>query len=165
MKRLYFRETQKFKQLWLWILLSALAGIWIWGIVQQIFLGIPFGNNPASDLGLILIGLIVISPIILIFKLTLITEVRKDAVYYKFPPLQFKFKKIEPGDIEEYFTRQYKPLSEYGGWGIRIGRKGKAFNVSGNMGMQFILKNGKKLLIGTKKPEEFQKAMDKMIGK
>ena len=165
MKRLYFKETQKMKQLWLWILLSVLAVIWIWGIVQQIFLGIPFGNKPASDLGLILIGLILISPIILIFKLTLITEVRKDAVYYKLSPIQFKFKKIEPEEIEEYFTRQYKPLSEYGGWGIRIGRKGKAYNVSGNMGMQFILKNRKMFMIGTKKPEEFQKAMDKMMKK
>jgi TATA-box binding protein (TBP) (component of TFIID and TFIIIB) len=31
---------------------------------------------------------------------------------------------------------------------------GKAYNVSGNQGVQLFFTNGKKLLIGTQKPEE-----------
>lgn len=32
--------------------------------------------------------------------------------------------------------------------------RGKAFNMSGNVGIQLIFKNGDQLLIGTKKPQE-----------
>ena len=133
-------------------------------MVQQIGYGIPFGNNPTSDTVLILIGLIFVLPIILFYKTILITEVRKDALYYKFFPFHRKFKKHTPKDIDNYEIRVYNPLGEYGGWGIRISRKkGKAYNVSGKIGMQLILKNGKKILFGTRNPDAFQKAMDKMM--
>jgi hypothetical protein len=52
---------------------------------------------------------------------------------------------------------------EYGGWGYRVGGKksGIAFNVSGNMGVQIELKNGKKILLGTRKPKEAEEALKK----
>lgn len=58
--------------------------------------------------------------------------------------------------------RQYKPVKEYGGWGIK-GKKpgGMAFNVSGDMGLQLEFTNGKKLLIGTRKPDELERALSK----
>lgn len=40
---------------------------------------------------------------------------------------------------------------DYGGWGIRYGRKGKAFNVFGSRGLQLEFTNGKRLLIGSQK--------------
>ncbi len=40
--------------------------------------------------------------------------------------------------------------------GIRYGPKGTAYNVSGKIGLQLELKNGKKILIGTRKPEEIE---------
>jgi hypothetical protein len=54
-------------------------------------------------------------------------------------------------------VRKYSPIKEYGGWGFRYGFKnGKAYNISGNMGLQLILKNGDRILIGTQKPEELE---------
>ena len=53
-------------------------------------------------------------------------------------------------------VRQYKPLSEYGGWGLRYGSSGKAYNVSGNIGIQLHFKDGSTLLIGTNKKEEVE---------
>ncbi|MCQ0110186.1 hypothetical protein JGC31_01235 [Zhouia sp. CL16] len=50
---------------------------------------------------------------------------------------------------------KYNPIKDYGGYGWRIGfrGKGKALNIRGNKGIQIIYKNNKKLLIGTQKPE------------
>jgi TATA-box binding protein (TBP) (component of TFIID and TFIIIB) len=50
-------------------------------------------------------------------------------------------------------------LLEYGGWGIKYGRKGKAYNVSGNRGVQLVFKDGKQLLIGSQRAEELAEAI------
>lgn len=60
-------------------------------------------------------------------------------------------------DIENVWVRKYSPLGEYGGWGIKTispKKHGIAYNVWGNKGLQIHLKNGKKILIGTQKPDE-----------
>ena len=55
--------------------------------------------------------------------------------------------------------RQYSPIGEFGGWGIKygFGGAGKVYNVSGNQGLQLVYHDGSKLLIGSKRPEEIQK--------
>jgi len=62
-------------------------------------------------------------------------------------------------------AREYKPIREYGGWGIRYVIGGIAYNVYGNKGVQLILKNKKKVLVGTQKPEEFYQAIVKANSK
>jgi hypothetical protein len=53
----------------------------------------------------------------------------------------------------------YSSLRDYGGWGIRYGSKGKAYNVSGSRGVRLELSNGKRLLIGSQRPEELSEAV------
>jgi hypothetical protein len=53
----------------------------------------------------------------------------------------------------------YSPLRDYGGWGIRRGAKGKAYNVSGNHGVRLELSDGKRILIGSQRPEELSEAV------
>ena len=50
-------------------------------------------------------------------------------------------------------------MGEYGGWGIRYGATGKAFNVQGNQGVKLTLKSGQTLLIGSLRPAELEKAI------
>ncbi|EAR12449.1 hypothetical protein PI23P_07485 [Polaribacter irgensii 23-P] len=68
-------------------------------------------------------------------------------------------KHIQWQEIETAHVRNYNPIGEYSGWGIKGGllwnkEKGKYVNISGAIGIQLVLKNGKKLLIGTQKKEE-----------
>lgn len=67
-----------------------------------------------------------------------------------------KSRVIPLNNIANMYVRKYKPLREYGGWGLRMGLfgKGSAINVSGNMGIQIELKNGDRILIGTNKPDD-----------
>jgi TATA-box binding protein (TBP) (component of TFIID and TFIIIB) len=54
-------------------------------------------------------------------------------------------------------------MLEYGGWGIRCGWHGKkVYNISGNRGVQLVFKNGKRLLIGSQKPDDFANALNLM---
>jgi hypothetical protein len=50
-------------------------------------------------------------------------------------------------------------MREYGGWGVKYGWAGKAYNISGNRGVQLKLSNGKGLLIGSQRPEELAQAI------
>jgi len=164
-EKLIFKEIQKFKQKWIWMLLILTNGIWIWGIVQQVVFMKPFGNNPISNMGLFIIAILMILFSIGFYNIKMITEIRKGGVYYRFSVFQFKFKKIDMHDIRSYEIKNYNSLKEFGGWGIRMqNRKNIAYNVSGNMGIQFELKNGKKILIGTQLPNGFKKALDKLAG-
>jgi hypothetical protein len=88
------------------------------------------------------------------------TEIKSDGIYVRFFPFHLRFRKYDWNNIARSFVRQYSPLSEYGGWGIRFGmRSGRALNTSGNKGIQLIFRNNSKLLIGTNKPDEARNAL------
>ena len=87
------------------------------------------------------------------------TELRPDGIYFRFTPLHLNWHRISKDEIEKIYIRKYSPIREFGGWGIRgLGDK-RAYNTSGNMGLQLELKNGKRILFGTHKPEEWAKAI------
>jgi hypothetical protein len=161
-----FREVQRFRQPWLWVVILAIVGLVVWAVVQQFGYGEPFGTNPMSDTGLIVVALVfgVGLPLFLL-SINLTTEVRSDALYYRFFPLNLTFRRLGPEDIREYQVRTYSPLREYGGWGIRWGSKGKAYSVSGDRGVELLLLDGRRVLIGSQSPEELAQALKKVVGK
>ena len=153
--RAQFREEQRFRQGWIWASIlagTALAvGLFGYGMYQQFVLGEPWGDRPMSDTGLTVVGPLVILMMLgflwLFWTLTLITEVREDGVHIRYKPMRKKF--IAFDEIESCEARTYSAIREYGGWGIKFGPSGKAYNVSGNEGVQLRLKNGSRLLIGS----------------
>ena len=48
-------------------------------------------------------------------------------------------------DVAYAEARTYAPLREYGGWGIRGLSRKRAYNVSGNRGVELSLVDGRKL--------------------
>jgi Family of unknown function (DUF6141) len=165
MSIIIYREVQKFRQWWIMMILLLSLGIWLWGIVQQLVYKIPFGNHPITDLGLILIGIIVLIPVLVFLWIKMITEIRTDGIYYKMHPLM-GFKKIAASEIKNWEVKEYSPLKEFGGWGIRFSTKkggGKAINVKGKHGLQLELNSGKKILIGSQDPEKIKAAMQKLL--
>jgi len=159
-----FTEVQRFRQWWVWLLVLLVAGVSWYGFIQQIVLKKPFGNNPAPDPVMIMIWVIfgLFFPV-LFYSIKLVTEVRYDGLYIRFFPLQFHSHKISYPEVKNYEIRQYSSLKEYGGYGIRYGTKGKAYNVYGNKGIQFEFQDGKQLLVGTQKPEEFYSALTSVV--
>ncbi len=148
-----FTEIQKMRQPWVWaiIFLPLALVIWYWKqmLPEPVMLIVP-----------LIMG--ILCPL-LFYICNLRTEVRADGLYFRFFPFQRSFHKIGISDIKTYEVRTYMPIMEYGGWGIRYSlRYGKAYNVSGNLGIQLVLKNGSKILFGSQKPEEFLEALKKV---
>lgn|SRR5690554_4549684 len=160
-QEILFKETQKFDQWWLKVLLLGINLLFLYGIYGQMFLGGLFGSNPMSNLGLILVTLLSISASILLLQVKLKTLIKADGVYFRFYPLQREFKFYPWEEILKSRVREYSPLKEFGGWGWRFSVLGKgiAYTVSGNQGLQLKLKGNKRVLIGTNKPEELKKVL------
>jgi hypothetical protein len=160
-----FSEVQKFRQRSLWILLvimDLLALIFFgYGMFKQLIIGQAWGSRPLPDLALAIVGsffLLLLAVITYIFyTLKLVTEVRNDGFSIRFFPLTHRL--IPYAYIKTCEARSYLPIREYGGWGIRYGRKGKAYTVSGNLGVQLELIHEKPLLIGSQRHEELAKAI------
>lgn len=140
-----YTEVQKVRQAWLIVLMFAVTILAILNFVQV--KPISFG----SFMPLIITFL----ADLIIIALRLNTKINKQGIYFQLFPFQLKQKFISWNEVASIEVRKYSPIMEYGGWGYRYGFKnGKAFNVSGNMGLQLVLKNGDKILIGTQKPDE-----------
>ena len=89
-----------------------------------------------------------------IYMTTLNTEVRDEGVYVRFNTLHLGWIVFAFNAIQNAEAVTYRPIMEYGGWGIRFGKNGKAYNVSGNKGVLLTLNEGKPILIGSQKHEE-----------
>jgi len=169
--KILFSEQQKFRQIWLWaivlIAVGASAGTSLWGLIQQVVRGIPFGNNPMSNTGLIIffvfsLGLAV-GLIMLFVKMRLETIITSEGVKIKFFPIHRSYCNFKWEDISSAVVKKYSPM-KYGGWGIRFGAFNgvTVYNVSGNQALFLHFKNGKKILIGTQKPYELEAAIRKI---
>lgn len=153
---LLFSEKQKFKQWWIWVILLGINILFISGAYKQLILKEQFGDRPMSNEGILIASALSLGLTILFYSFKLETQIQSDGVYVRFFPFHLSFKYYPWNQISKLVVRQYNPISEYGGWGLRLGlfAKGKAFNVSGDKGLQIVFTNNRKLLIGTNKPDE-----------
>ena len=164
-----FDEEQQFRQPWVWlpllIITIGLIGMFVYGLYVQLYLGQPWGDRPMTDSGLIitaiLSSLLMGGTVWLFYVLKLITRVDAGGVYVRFFPLTRK--RIPFENITSCQARTYRPIREYGGWGIRFSRKGMAYNVHGDTGVQLTFKQGKPLLIGSQRPEQLAAVINKYL--
>ncbi len=164
-----FKEEQQFEPLLvgLIILLGVVptASVLGWGIYKQIILGEPWGDNPMSDIGLLLITLftlmLFVGMIMLFLKSKLETEVTKWGVRYRFVPFIPAWKEIPKQYLNSYLIKKF---TIFRGYGVRWGLDGvKTLNVRGTQGVELHYGKKKRLLIGSQHPNEFLKALDKMM--
>lgn len=168
MNKVLYKEEQQFRQWWqIVLILGSIVTVIVFNIYalyMQIVKGIQVGNSPAPNV--VMIGVIVamLIAIWVFFSMKLEVWIDKDGIHYRFFPMIFKNKIISNVEIQRFEIRKYNPLLDYGGWGIKKRFKwGRAYNVSGNIGLQLYLKNGKKVLFGTQRSKAIMYAMDEMM--
>jgi len=155
-----FHEKQRFDQWWLWLIIAACS------VVIFFEPALTFYRKKSISLGDLnvgfWIGITITLLIVLLFRfLTLETEINENGVTYQFYPFHRNKRHIDWNNLKKIYVRKYRPISEYGGWGYRVGLSGVAYNIKGNQGIQLKFKSGKKLLIGTQKPKEAQQIINK----
>lgn len=158
-----FSEKQKFTQWWLWGLLVA-------ALIIPLVVTVAQYSTGKSAITIYDIAVGCMFPLLIIFfflTIKLATTIDETGVHYRFAPVHRKMRDISWSEIEKAYTRTYSPIKEYGGWGIRSGiaKIGKAYNISGNKGLQLELKDGKKILIGTNRPGEIDQVLKTLVQK
>lgn len=164
MKTVFFKEEQRITNAWLWLLVSGLSAIYLYALVEQIFLNQPFGDNSTNDIALITFGIMPFILMILLLKVKLTIILDEEGCKFQFSPFHLKQRVIKWDEIKKIYLRKYNPVFEYGGWGIRVlpFSKNIAYNIKGNYGIQIELKNNKKILLGTSETKEVEKALTKI---
>jgi hypothetical protein len=155
-----FREQQHFRQWWVWLLVLGVAALQWWGFMQQIVLGQPWGNNPGPDWMMWLFWLLFgIGLPLFFYMLALVVTVTPEHIVISYRPLT---KRIIPlADIESVEVRTYQALREYGGYGLRGSPRNAAYNVSGHQGVALILRDGRRVMIGSLRVGELALAIDR----
>jgi hypothetical protein len=113
-------------------------------------------------------------------QFVLTTYINEDGIYIRVFPFFLKPQYFSWDIITKAYVRKYRPIKEYGGWGVNQGgfrfnifriqtlrfhslwSNNVAYNMSGNMGLQLELNNGKRVLIGTRKPVEVESVLRKL---
>ena len=172
-----FHEKQKFTQWWLWVLLLVTTFAAFYFIIKANTTRIIIENeNLDSDSNSftqvlreeyisfdLITSLFLLLPLLLILILFLVlrleTTISKEEVqvhYIPFLKRNFRWTDIETVEIVKY---------GFVGYGIRSSIKyGTVYNIKGNNGLLLKLKNGKKRLIGTQRPEELKKVITEVLG-
>ncbi len=159
MAGIHYKESQKVNLSWKWILFIGFYILMFWALIQQ------FGEKPdisaITSIIFSLCLLILFNIIIIIMRLE--TEINEREIRVKYKPFHIKPRIIRWDEVSKFYLRDFKPVREYGGHGIQRRLKyGKSFTVSGNKGLQLILKDGKRILIGTQKPKELGMVIEKI---
>ncbi|MFL5808454.1 MAG: hypothetical protein ACJ749_02975 [Flavisolibacter sp.] len=115
-----------------------------------------------------LMSVILINGVVIAFIASLlsysrmITQIRTDGIYIRFPPFQSSFIAYRWENILDVYLRNYDALSEYGGWGIKFTAMGIGYVLPGTWGIQMVLKDKTRVLISTKMPAEVSQVLQQL---
>jgi hypothetical protein len=153
-----FREVQRFPLRRIALALASppcfLLGLLIW----QVVLGHTWGKHPMSNgdvigwtafLWLIYLRLITVR---------LVTEVRPGELIVRMRGL-WRLRRVPLDQIQSVETIKHDIARDYGGYGIRSTREGKAYVAGGGRGVRVTLDKGEKLVVGSQRPDELAAAI------
>ncbi len=145
----YFHERQRFRQSWLWVLIAVSV------VVAPLIAVVSSRPATTATVAVPLVMAVVLAALFALVSLE--TTVTSSEIAVSFHGL-WPTRKIRYDEIESYVARKYGILDS-GGWGAHLSLAGMTYNVSGNRGVAFALRGGRRILIGTQRPFEFVAAV------
>lgn len=136
----------------IWI---AIAGL----LITFLALVLNFSSNKKDWIGMLIMSIVILTIVPLLLLASVHLRIEKEGIYVRYFPFHFKPLFFKWSEIDHFELRKYDPLSEFGGWGLKGTKSNRAYNVSGDMGLQITLSNGRKLLVGTGNPKKMEVAL------
>lgn len=154
-----FKETQQFRQPWLWLLMLSPL---LFSIGFTLYFATGDSADKRAELVVFVVSVLIHGILIsLLFKAKFEIIVTDWAVYYQWRPFMKKYRVISQFDIEDMYVRK-SPFLKLGYKRVSL-RYGRIHNLGSPKGLQFILKSGRKIFIGSRKISGFERAAAKLI--
>ena len=157
-----FREEQIFRQRRVRILLAIPPAAMLLILVWQVLLGHPWGTKPVSNASVISWTVFLWLVYLRLVTVRLITHVRPSELSVGMRGL-WRERHIPLKEIKSAKVVTYDAARDYGGYGIRTTRRGRAYIAGGNRGVRLELVKGGPVLIGSALPEELLKAINRHV--
>lgn len=154
-----FSETQQFTKPSVSNFIKVLMGV----VFITLIISLVVQKGRMTDynrLLIILLPLLLVINIILGSKL--ITQIRTDGIYVRFPPWQPKFSIYNWADIAEIFVRDYGAMREFMGWGIRYAPGKMGYIVAGTSCIEIVFKNGNKVIVTTQRKVDVNEVLKRI---
>src|ERR1019366_4213193 len=178
-----FREEQRFE--WFWTAMFCVPALLVgYGLYRQVWLKQPFMSAallwPAFAVAAVVA--------VWLLRLKLETEVRDDGLFICFVWL-WPERTIPWDQIRSVETRPYRPIRDFGGYGVRWAargivyhargnrgaRRGRAsggrgaargivYHARGNRGARLVLASGERVLIGSQRADDLARAIAERTG-
>jgi len=154
-----FEETLQFRQPQLWIPYLILF-IVVMGSLTYFLFRSPSPGNLVIRLFIPAICLLVLGGVATFLYISrLEVKVMPSGLQTRFFPLERSFRNLEWKDINQMQITTLRPMRDFGGWGLRLGRNSKAYIVTGSQSIGLELADGSRLYINTLEPERFLSAL------
>ena len=157
MNERHFEEVQTFP----WWAYALLFGS---GIAPLLLLLVaPWATGRDIEVGLpALRSLVALLPVWLVLGnlLCMRTILQADTITVSFGWLVTLYRRVIPlREIAYAEAVRYNPLAEFGGWGIRGAGENQGLNAQGDRGVRVRLRDGRRILIGSRRAEELAEAI------
>ncbi len=148
-----FFEKQRFPLRRIGVVLAippcGMLGLLIW----QVLLGNPWGKHPMSNGNVIFWTLFLWAIYFHLITVRLVTKACDGELLISLRGL-WRSRRILRNEIQAAVRITYDPIRDYGGYGIRTGRFGKAYVAESTQGVRLKLANGDTVIIGSNRPDE-----------
>ncbi len=157
-----FREVQRFPLRRIAVALASppcfMLGLLIW----QVALGHTWGKHPMSNGDVIGWTIFLWLIYLRLITVRLVTEVREGELVVAMRAL-WRLRRVPLNGIRSVETITHDIVRDYGGYGIRSTRAGKAYVATGSRGVRLTLASGEKLVVGSQRPDELAAALRRSV--
>lgn len=127
-------------------------------LIWQVVLGHKIGRQPVSNGNVIGWTIFLWLVYLRLITTKMVTKVERGKLTISMLGM-WTLRKVWLKDIGKTEVVSYRPVEDYGGYGIRLTKRGRAYIASGDRGVRITFAKGGKILIGSQRPEELERAI------
>lgn len=127
-------------------------------LIWQVVLGHAWGKHPMSNGNVIGWTIFLWLIYVRLITVRLVTEVRPKELLVAMRGM-WRSRRIRRESIQSVDILDHDPARDFGGYGIRTTRAGRAYLAGGGAGVRLNLASGEKVVIGSKRPNELAAAL------
>lgn len=157
-----FSEEQRFTQARLRILTAIPPVAMLLLAIWQVGLGHKWGKQPMSNSSLVFWTIFVWAIYFRLITVKLITELRPGELRVAMRGL-WRSSRIQLSGVRSAKVVTFNPILDWGGYGVRSNKRGRAFIASGDQGVELEMADGGIVLVGSARAPELARALDRQL--